>query len=47
MITKEEALRRFKAAKQKKMDAVASLEQRMKQTYEETTGKKAKYIVSL
>ena len=47
MMTKEEALRRFKAAKQTKKDAVAALEERMKQTYEERTGLKANYVVTL
>ena len=37
-MTKEEALKRFKAAKQKKMKAVTDLEERMKQSYEERTG---------
>ena len=41
MMTREEALRRFKAAKQKKMNAVAALEEKMKQAYEERTGMKA------
>ena len=36
-MNREEALKRFKAAKQKKM----------KQAYEERTGLKAKYVVSL
>ena len=45
-MTKEEALRRFKAAKTKK-DAVAALEQKMKQAYEERTGLKANYVVAL
>jgi hypothetical protein len=47
MMTKSEALRRFKAAKQKKMDAVAALEQMMRNSYEERTGQKAKYVVTL
>ena len=47
MMTKEEALRRFKAAKQTKKDAVAALEQKMKQAYEERTGLKANYVVTL
>ena len=47
MMTKSEALRRFKAAKQKKMEAVAALEQMMKSSYEERTGQKAKYVVTL
>ena len=46
-MTKSEALRRFKAAKQKKMGAVAALEQMMKSSYEERTGQKAKYVVTL
>jgi hypothetical protein len=47
MMTKSEALRRFKAAKQKKMEAVAALEQMMKSSYEERTGQKAEYVVTL
>lgn len=47
MITKQEAMQRFMQAKKKKLEAVASLEQRMKQAYEETTGKKANYVVTL
>ena len=47
MMTKEEALRRFKAAKQTKKNAVAALEQKMKSAYEERTGLKANYIVTL
>ena len=46
-MNREEALKRFKAAKQKKMNAVADLEKKMKQAYEERTGLKAKYVVSL
>ena len=46
-MTREEALKRFKAAKQTKMDAVTALEQKMKQAYEERTGLKANYVVSL
>ena len=47
MMTKEEALRRFKAAKQTKKDAAAALEEKMKQAYEERTGLKANYVVTL
>ena len=47
MMTKEEALRRFKAAKQTKMNAVAALEEKMKQAYEERPGMKANYVVTL
>jgi len=47
MMTKEEALRRFKAAKQTKKNAVAALEQKMKSAYEERTGLKANYVVTL
>ena len=47
MMTKEEALRRFKAAKQTKKNAVATLEEKMKQAYEERTGLKANYVVTL
>ena len=46
-MSREEALKRFKAAKQTKMNAVAALEQKMKQAYEERTGLKANYVVSL
>ena len=46
-MTKEEALRRFRAAKQTKMKAVAALEQKMKTAYEELTGLKANYVVTL
>lgn len=46
MLTKQETMQRFMQAK-KKQEAVASLEQRMKQAYEETTGKKAKFVVTL
>lgn len=46
-MTRQEAIIRFKAAKQKKMDAVAALEQKMKQAYEERTGLKANYVVTL
>lgn len=37
-MTRDEALRRFKAAKQTKMNAVVALERKMKQAYEERTG---------
>ncbi len=47
IMTKEEALRRFKAAKQTKKDAVTALEEKMKQAYEEKTGLKANYVVTL
>lgn len=46
-MTREEALRRFKAAKQKKKEAVSTLEQKMRQAYEEQTGLKANYVVTL
>lgn len=47
MLTRNEALRRFKAAKQTKKNAVVALEKKMKQAYEERTGMKANYVVSL
>jgi len=47
VMTKEEALRRFKAAKQTKKDAVSALEEKMKKAYEEKTGLKANYVVTL
>ena len=46
-MTKEEAMRRFKAARQTKMNAVAALVEKMKQAYEERTGMKANYVVTL
>jgi len=46
-MTREEALRRFKAAKQTKINAVANLEQKMKSSYEERTDLKANYVVTL
>jgi len=46
-MTKDEALQRFKAAKQTKMNAVAALERKVKQAYEERTGLKANYVVTL
>jgi len=46
-MTKEEALRRFKAARQTKNNAVAALEKKMKQAYEKRTGFKASYVVTL
>lgn len=46
-MTREEALKRFKAAKLTKFDAVTALEQEMKQAYEERTGLKANYVMSL
>ena len=47
MMTREEALHRFKAAKQTKRNAVAALEEKMKLAYEERTGLKANYVVTL
>ena len=44
---RELARMKFKAAKQTKKDAVAALEQKMKQAYEERTGLKAYYVVTL
>ena len=44
---RELARMKFKAAKQTKKDAVAALEQKMKQAYEERTGLKANYVVTL
>lgn len=46
-MTREEALKRFKAAKLTKFDATTALEKKMKQDYEERTGLKANYVVSL
>ena len=46
-LTKEEALRRFAAAKTKKRQKIAQLEKEMKQLYEQETGLKANYFVAL
>lgn len=43
IMTREEALTRFMAAKEKKRQCVERLEEKMKQTYEQRTGKPAKY----
>lgn len=47
MITEEEALRHFKAAKRTNKNAVAALEEKMKLAYEERTGHKADYVTTL
>jgi hypothetical protein len=46
-MTKEEAMARFMAAKEKKRQCVARLEEKMKVAYEERTGKPAKYTFVL
>lgn len=46
-ITKEEALRRLAAAKEKKRQKIASLEKEMKELYEQQTGLKANYFSAI
>lgn len=46
-ITREQAIERFLAIKQRKRGIVASLEKRMKKEYEEKTGLEAKYFFAL
>jgi vacuolar-type H+-ATPase subunit H len=46
-MTKEEAMTRFMAAKEKKRQCVERLEEKMKQTYEKRTGKPANYTFVL
>ena len=46
-MTKEEAMARFMAAKEKKRQCITRLEARMKQAYEERTGKPANYTFVL
>lgn len=46
-ITKDEALERFKAIRQRKSNIVNALEKRMKKEYEEKTGLEPKYFFSL
>ena len=47
METKQEALARFKAVKEKKRQCVARIEARMKKAYEERTGERAQYTFVL
>lgn len=47
IMTKEEAMTRFMAAKEKKRQCVARLEEKMKQSYEQRTGKPANYTFVL
>ena len=46
-ITKKEALAKFKSAKEKKRECLASLEKSMKETYKQRTGKEAKTFFAL
>lgn len=46
-MTKEEAMKRFMAAKEKKRQCVARLEEKMKLNYEKQTGKPANYTFVL
>ncbi|MDO4180052.1 MAG: hypothetical protein Q4D36_02040 [Bacteroidales bacterium] len=46
-ITKEEALAKFLAAKEKKRKCLVSLEQTMKQAYKQRTGKEAETFFAL
>lgn len=47
MLTKEEALKRFAASKDKKRKKIAQLEKELKRIYEEQTGLKANYFSAL
>lgn len=46
-ITQKEALAKFKSAKEKKRECLASLEKSMKETYKQRTGKEAKTFFAL
>ena len=46
-MTQKEAMARFMAAKEKKRQCVEQLEEKMKKAYEERTGMKANYVVTL
>ena len=46
-MTKDEALKRFQQAKQRKQESLAKLEKSMKESYEEKTGKTANYFFAL
>lgn len=46
-ITKEEALAKFQAAKDKKRECLKSLEKTMKETYKKRTGKEAENFFAL
>ena len=46
-LTKEEALKRFATAKEKKRIKIAQLEKEMKTLYEQQTGLKANYFSAL
>ena len=46
-MTKDEAMARFMAAKEKKRQCVKRLEEKMKVAYEERTGKPAQYTFVL
>ena len=47
VLTKEEALKRFAASKDKKRKKIAQLEKELKQIYEEQTGLKANYFSAI
>ncbi len=47
VLTKEEALKRFAASKDKKRKRIAQLEKELKQVYEEQTGLKANYFSAI
>lgn len=46
-ITKEEALAKFQAAKDKKRECLKSLEKTMKETYKKRTGREAENFFAL
>ena len=47
VMTKEDAMRRFMAAKRKKQGRIAELEARLREKYKERTGEYPKYVFSL
>ena len=47
IITKDDAMKRFMAAKKKKQERVAELEARLREKYKERTGEYPKYVFSL
>ncbi len=47
VLTKEEALKRLAASKDKKRKKIAQLEKELKRIYEEQTGLKANYFSAL
>lgn len=46
-LTHQEAVRRFQTAKQRKAEALATIEAHLKKVYEEETGLKANYFFAM